>query len=149
MTRTRLIAAMAMLAVALLSAGCGSHRFALIYQSAGAPLTSKAAASLAASTDISALAGITAKDAPALRSRVLADLRAKGADGARVADVLTAGFPQRTAAVPVLVRLCAVDGTQAIVVVEAFGEAGSTLTHRRLWVFDRATGALVRAVSFR
>lgn len=140
---------MAVLMVSLAVTACAPHRFALVVEDPGAALTAKSAEALAASTDISALANVPAADAPAMRTRTLAELRSKGADGARAADDLTAGFPAKTAAVPVLVRFCSVDGTPAIVVVEAFGQTGGDLTHRRLWVFDRATGTVIRAASFR
>jgi hypothetical protein len=80
---------------------------------------------------------------------VLSDLRTQGGFGERAADLLTVGFPDQTASVPVLVRGCSVDGVDAILVVEAFGSAQSMLVHRRLWVFDRATGELLRAASVR
>jgi hypothetical protein len=84
-----------------------------------------------------------------MRGQVLADLRTRGELGQRAADLLTVGFPERTAAVPVLVRASAVDGVDAVIVVEAFGSQGENLTHRRLWVFDLASGAVLRAASFR
>jgi hypothetical protein len=84
-----------------------------------------------------------------MRANVLADLRTRGSLGRRAADLLTIGFPARTASVPVLVRACLVDGKDAILVVEAYGSPGGTLTHRRLWVFDRVSGALLLAASFR
>jgi hypothetical protein len=117
-------------------------------ETGAAPLTSSAAEALAASTDIGGFASVTSTDAPALRARVLTDLRAKGDAGVRAAELLTKGFPASTPSVPVFVRLCAVDGVDAIVVVEAFGDAGGTLTHRRLWIFDRVKGTMLRAASF-
>jgi hypothetical protein len=84
-----------------------------------------------------------------MRASVLSQLRAKGGLGARAADLLTTGFPARTPSVPVLVRGSHVDGVDAVIVVEAFGSAGGMLVHRRLWVFDRATGSVLRAVSIR
>jgi hypothetical protein len=137
------------LALATTLIACGSREFRLRYEPNGSALTGKTAESLAATADISALSSVTATDAPALRESVLKELRTKGTLGIRAADLLTTGFPTLTTAVPVLVRVCLVDGTKAIVVVEAFGDTGGTLTHRRLWVFDRASGTVLRAASFR
>jgi predicted transglutaminase-like cysteine proteinase len=84
-----------------------------------------------------------------LRSQALAYLRTRGPVAARAADLLTAGFPQRTLSVPVLVRACRVDGHDAILVVEAWGGGDRTLDRRRLWVFDRLTGNVIAAAAFR
>ena len=141
--------ALALILPALMLVACGPAAAPTVrFETAGAPLTSATAEALAASTDIEALSGVTMADAPALRDEMLAQLRAKGKAGSCAAELLTTGFPKRTASVPVLVRDCTVDGVEAVVVVEAYGDAGKTLTHRRLWVFDRATGAILRAASF-
>jgi hypothetical protein len=148
MMRARLALVAVLASLALAACGRPAATPTVRFETGGAPLTSAAAETLAASTDIRAFASVTSTDAPALRAEVLEQLRAKGDAGVRAAELLTKGFPARTASVPVLVRLCAVDGIDAVVVVEAFGDAGATLTHRRLWIFDRATGALLRAASF-
>jgi len=145
--RTTVVILATILVLAL--SACAAKPFALRYEPSGAALTSKAAEELAATTDISALSKTTADEAVDLRAEVLAQLRAKDEAGARAADLLTQGFPERTAAVPVLVRLSSVDGTSAVVVVEAFGDDDGTLTHRRLWVFSLESGAVLRAASFR
>lgn len=129
--------------------GCAARQYELDYDASGSPLTGKAAEELAAGTDIATLSAVKTEDAPAMRARVLDDLRSKGSEGARAAELLTTGFPERTAAVPILVRLSSVDGTSAVVVVEAFGDEGGTLEHRRLWVFALESGSIVRAASFR
>lgn len=151
MTNTRRCALVALLLATVLAlGGCATARpFRLIYVPSGAAISDIQAHRLASTTDISALASVTTTDAPALRDTVLRDLRTRGALGQRAADLLTQGFPARTAAVPALVRFCTVDGVSAVVVVEAFGDAHGTLTHRRLWIFDRSTGAIIGAASFR
>ena len=146
--RARLALVAVLASLALAACGRPATTPTLRFEAHGAPLTSTAAAALAASTDIAPLASVTSTDAPAVRTKMLGVLRAKGDAGARAADLLTKGFPASTASVPVLVRLCRVDGVDAVVVVEAFGDAGGTLTHRRLWIFDRTSGALLRAASF-
>lgn len=137
-----------LIGLSALAAGC-SPRYALRFETTGAPLTGPQAEALASTTDIRALASITATDAIGMRAQVLADLRTRGDLGQRVADLLTVGFPESTSAVPVLVRASTVDGIDAVIVVEAFGSEGENLTHRRLWVFDRVSGAVLRAASFR
>jgi hypothetical protein len=145
--RVALVATLA--STLLFAAGCGTRAFQLRVVTDGAPLTVVQADQLAASTDISALASVSSTDAAAMRTSVLTRLRSQSDFGARAADMLTAGFPAKTSSVPVLVQASKVSGVDAIVVVEAFGSAGGKLAHRRLWIFDRATGALIRASSFR
>jgi hypothetical protein len=134
--------------LAALVTGC-APRFELRVETSGPALSSTAAQRLAATTGIGALASVTTTAAVAMRASVIADLRTRGSLGQRAADLLTTGFPARTASVPVLVRASTVDGVDAILVVEAYGSPGGKLTHRRLWVFDRASGALLLAASFR
>lgn len=138
----------AVLALALVTSGC-ARAFQVKIETSGAALTGVQAERLAATTDISALASVTSTDAVTMRATVLSDLRTRGQLGVRAADLLTTGFPPHSAAVPVLISSCTVDGTKAVLVVEAFGSPGGELTHRRLWVFDAATGTVLRAASFR
>jgi hypothetical protein len=146
--RIALIVILASLALAVTACGRTEKPLTVRFETSGSAITSKAAEALAASTDISAFASVTSTDAPALRTTMLGQLRARGDAGARAAELLTAGFPVSTPSVPVLVQVRPVDGVSAILVVEAYGDAGGTLTHRRLWVFDRVTGAMMRAASF-
>jgi hypothetical protein len=146
--RTR-IAALAIIAVFAAGASACSQPFKVTVEPTGAAMTGVQAERLAAGTDISALASVSTTDAPSLRVSVLSDLRTQGDFGKRAAELLTVGFPEQTASVPVLVRGCRVDGVDAVVAVEAFGSEGTMLVHRRLWVFDRATGAVLRAASVR
>lgn len=145
----RVCTAIIALTITLGAVGCTPQPYALRYEPTGEPLTGLEAETLAATTDVSALSKTPSADAPALRSDVLEELRAKSEAGQRAADLLTEGFPEKTEAVPVLVRFSSVDGTAAVVVVEAFGDDGGMLTHRRLWVFVRDSGAILRAASFR
>ncbi len=135
------------LVLAMCVAAC-SGPFRARLEASGPALTPAQADVLAQRTDISALAGVKASSADTLRQAVLAQLRRQGALGGRAADLLTAGFPAKTLAVPVLVRACKVGGRDAIVVVEAFGQASEDLVHRRLWVFDASSGGILWASSF-
>lgn len=146
--RTRLASLIVLTAVLLVACGRPAAP-SVTFEAKGAPLNAMEAEKLAAATDIAAVADITTDEAPALRTAMLRKLRAEGADGERAVQLLTAGFPAGTASVPVLVRICSFEGTSAVVVVEAFGDVGGKLTHRRLWVFDAAAGSVIRAASFR
>lgn len=134
------------LAAAVALSGCGARK--LVLETDGAPLDAAGVARLAKTADLAPADGIDVSQAPDARTRVLAELRTRGEIGDRTASLLTTGFPERTAAIPVLVRACTVDGRKAIVVVEAYGSAAGPLTHRRLWVFDANTGAIIRASSY-
>jgi hypothetical protein len=83
------------------------------------------------------------------RVDVLVWLRGRGSSGERAASLLTKGFPERTAAVPVLVRVAKVDGVRAVIVVEAIGETNGPLDARRLWVFEYSSGRLVSSSTYR
>lgn len=141
--------ALVVLTIAFLVSACGrAPARGLVFETSGAALTAADAEALAASTDISAYASVEASAGPSLRVAALERLRSEGDIGAQVADMLTKGFPPGNGSIPVLVRICTVDGTRAAVVVEAYGDLGGTITHRRLWVFRLADGSILRASSF-
>jgi hypothetical protein len=148
MSRYRPVLAALALALTLAVAAC-SGPFSVTFEPAGPPLTTAQSDRLADTTSTRSLSGTKEADAPALRETVLSDLRTRGQAGVRAADLLTIGFPESTAAVPLIVRACAVDGVDAIVVVEAFAGRTGDLTSRRLWVFDRSSGDVLHAASFR
>lgn len=142
------IIVLASVLLALVLGGC-TTAYRLTVVPSGGDLNALTADALATSTDISALASVTTTEAPAMRTTALEQLRTQGAFGQRAADLLTIGFPERTASVPVLVRGSKFNGVDSIVVVEAWGSAGGRLLHRRLWVFARVSGEMLRAASFR
>jgi hypothetical protein len=146
-TAAALLVASAIAAALTLGVGCSAPYPE--YRANAGNLTSQQVDQLAKTSDLSAVRSMTTTDAPTARQEALSRLRAQGPDGARAATLLTAGFPARTAAVPVLVERAKVDGRDALVVVEAWGSAGSTLEHTRLWVFDWQTGGVLRANSYR
>jgi hypothetical protein len=142
---------LAILALALAvasSVGCGSQ-VGLDYEENGTPLMLSEAEALARQADLSPAAGIDVAHAPDARVDVLVGLRSRGAAGDRAASLLTQGFPERTAAVPVLVRIASVNGTRSVVVVEAVGDASGELDGRRLWVFEYASGRIVLSSVYR
>jgi hypothetical protein len=133
-------------ASALVAAGCCAGT--LVFEPNGAPLDMAGAEQLARTADLGPASGIDVGQAPEARTRVLTDLRTRGATGDLAASLLTRGFPERTAAIPVLVRACTVDGRSAIIVVEAYGGATGALTRRRMWIFDAKSGEIIRASSY-
>lgn len=86
--------------------------------------------------DTSRLTDRSTKDAAALRHDALAALRKSGADASGVADMLTRTFEPETRGVPVYVELASVDGTAAVIVVEAAGPKSGTLDSKRMWVLN-------------
>jgi hypothetical protein len=138
----------ALAVLTLVVAGCGS-RVDISFDESGAPLSLAQVETLARQADLSPAEGIDVAHAPDARVDVLVWLRGRGSAGEHVASLLTVGFPERTAAVPVLVRVGDVDGVRSVVVVEAIGDASGPLTWRRLWVFDYATGGVVLSSTYR
>lgn len=143
------LAFVAVLTVVVLGACARTAALHVRFEPASAPLTALEAETLAATTDIGSVSSMGTNEAPAVRTAMLNELRGKGPAGAHAARLLTSGFPTSTASIPVLVRICSFEGTSAVVVVEAFGDPGGKLTHRRLWVFASASDSVIRAASFR
>lgn len=114
----------------------------------GEPLTRADIERLARTADISSASDLTTEEAPDARAEVLVWLRRQGPDGERSASLLTQGFPERTASVPVHVQIASLEGTRSLVVVEAYGGASGKLTRRRVWVFDFQSGQLTDSASF-
>lgn len=148
MSSLRRLPLILVLAAAIALAGC-SRSFQVTFEPNGAPLDAAGAESLARGLDISALSSFDSASAPTERQTVLKDLRLRGQAGDRAATLLTEGFPPDTPSVPVLVRISPFGGRQALVVVEAYGDASGPLAHRRLWVFDLETGAVLDAASYK
>lgn len=71
----------------------------------------------------------------ALRREALIDLRSQSAEGARAADLITRTFPD-VAAVPFHVQTAKVEGTDAVLLIEAVGGEDGSLTARRLWAMN-------------
>lgn len=144
MTRTsaaRLAIAVLLMLSLTACAGPGDVTF----QSASARLKASELEALARAVDIAGYRSVAASDAPDLRMRALTSLRTRGDEGDRAASLLTTGFPERTIAIPVLVRIADVDGRKSVIVVEAAAGKTGDLTARRLWVFDYATGEITKA----
>jgi hypothetical protein len=144
----RSVLVLAALAVAIGAAACG-RPVEVAFEESGASLTLADVEALARTADLSPAEGIDVAHAPDARVDVLVWLRGRGSSGERAASLLTKGFPERTAAVPVLVRVAKVDGVRAVIVVEAIGETNGPLDARRLWVFEYSSGRLVSSSTYR
>lgn len=145
----RLAAALSLVALlAVLPLGCsGGPKARLVDE--GARYVRDDLAGLLADADVAAAEKISTDEVANVRKEVLVDLRLQGDDGSAVADLLTRGFPADTAAVPVIVELAEFEGKDSWVIIEVWGDESGTLDHRRIWVFDRETGALVASASKR
>jgi hypothetical protein len=139
--------ATALLLTALVLASC-TARTGVTFEPTAAPMTMTQVEQKARSVSLEAVSGLDKTDAPAAREKVLVDLRTRGAEGQRAAELLTKGFPQDTPSVPVWVGVSTVDGVRSIVAVEAYPDTNGKLVWRRLWVFDMDSGAVRLAASF-
>ena len=128
--------------------GCGRD-VAIEYIPEGGSYTLAEAAAVAQAADISALADVSSDAIAKTRQEYLTELRGLGSDASLIADALTRDFPLDTAAVPVLIEGSIVESRPVWLIVEAWAEDGGTLSHRRLWLLDRETFALVDSMSFR
>lgn len=133
------------LATAVLLVSCGpAHRVTYIPE--GGSYTVDDLARLLDEADLGEAERIATSDAIDERQSTLADLRREGDDAGRLADTLTLDFPADLAAVPVLIERATYEGTDAWVVIEAWGEEGGSLTHRQLWVLSFDNGAVLAAL---
>jgi hypothetical protein len=145
-TRTSLFVVLIITMLSL--AACGPS-VSVSFEPDGGSYDEQSVDSVLAGTDISHLEDVDANEAPETRREALVDLRTQGDDASSVADLLMDGFPVQTRAVPVLVEGATFDGEDAWVIVEAWGEEGGVLEHRRVWVFARDSGDLLFSASRR
>ena len=147
MSRRPLTLLMALLSIIVLASGCS--KAGLEYIPAGGTYTMQAAQTAAAEVSLDGVREVMTADASALRTERLTDLRANGDEASALADMLTVDFPSETAAVPLRVEVATVDGVPVWLVIEAWGDEGEVLTHRRLWVIDRTTLEVIGSSSYR
>lgn len=89
---------------------------------------------------------MTADDASSARTKALTDLRSKGNDAARAADLITDTFPSDTAGVPFYVEIASYESTPCVVLLESIGRPGQDLTDTRLWVLGNDGEVLLSAI---
>lgn len=142
------MAALTLVLASALVSGC-ARDFMPRFVPDGGTMNASDVESMTQNADLSPVAGIDVGHAPDARTDALVWLRRQGALGDRAATLMTTGFPDRTAAVPLIVEIARVDGIRSLVVVEAFGGASGSLSFRRLWLFDLDTGDLLRSTAFR
>jgi hypothetical protein len=128
------------LLIALLVAGCARND--VTYVDGGASYSTASLTSVFDQADASRLRSTPVSQASALRHKALTRLRAKGNGAAQAADLITGVFPVDTAGVPIYVERASVDGTQAVVLVEAIGPKGGTLSTKRVWALG-ADGSVI------
>jgi hypothetical protein len=129
---------MALLSIIVLISGCS--KAGLEYIPAGGTYTMQDAQSAAAVASLDSVRDVMTADASALRTDRLTDLRSNGDEASALADMLTVDFPS---------EIAAVDGTSVWLVIEAWGDEGEVLTHRRLWVIDKTTLEVIGSSSYR
>ncbi|MGB4593416.1 MAG: hypothetical protein WBI63_06540 [Coriobacteriia bacterium] len=119
------------------------------YVPEGAQYTFAEAEELASSAPLGSASDMKTSDANGVRQERLTELRGYGDAERALADALTRDFPADHAAVPLRIEAGTVDGKDAWIIIEAWGDKDATLTHKRLWVLDRATYAVIGSSSFR
>lgn len=133
---------------ALSAVGCASAS-RVTYIPEGASYTAESLAESLEASDAGSAADVTTEEASDVRQSALADLRSHGDEAARLADVLTSEFPAGVAAVPYAIEHGSYEDQDAWIVFEAWGDAGGTLSSRRVWVFANDDLAVLAAQSAR
>lgn len=91
----------------------------------------------------SSLAGAPVAEASELRHEALVELRSRGDESAELAEFVTVSLADTGRSVLYYGEAAFVQGSSAWVLLEAWGAEGGTLDSTRLWVFDRANGAVL------
>ena len=143
---TRHTAAVAWICALVLLGAC-TARTTVNYVSEGGSYAAEDLDRLLTTVDLGSIAGLSAEEAPKARQEALASLRLHGDDASALADSLTREFPVDVASVPVIVERGEYEGAPAWIVVEAWGDTGEQLAHRRVWVFSFDTRDVIAARS--
>ncbi|MHB1342293.1 MAG: hypothetical protein ACYC77_10565 [Coriobacteriia bacterium] len=144
--RARWVLPVLLAALCLMLAGCATT---LEYVPEGVDYTLDEVEDLAQSIPLGPVEDIATEDGTETRQQRLTELRGYGDTERALADALTSDFPVDPGAVPVYIEAGRVDGDVVWIIIEAWGEQGSTLVHRRLWVLDRTTYTVLTSSSFR
>lgn len=146
MPRTLPVVIALILIIGSLLAGCFTHA-RLAYYTDGPDYSAADLRPTLQAVDVGTADTIAARDAVEARTQMLAELRTHGENGTSLADVLTSQFPLDVLAVPVHIEEATYEGTPCWIVAEVWGEAGETLSHRRLWVISRDGPTVLAAQS--
>ena len=138
MSLTRTKYAFTMLAVlaalTLLLAGCEPTGPEFVAE--GRSYTLNTALELSDTIDAGGLAEQPTSKANELRHEALVALRKQGDMAENAAKVITATFPAETSGVPYYVERALYHSEPALIIVEAIGPQGGTLSDRRVWVLS-------------
>ncbi len=148
MRKRRYVFCLVALFTALSAVGCASAS-RVTYIPEGTSYTAESLAEALGQSDAGSTTDVATEEASDVRQSALADLRSHGDEAARLADVLTSEFPTGVAAVPYAVEHGSYEDQDAWVVFEAWGDAGGTLSGRRVWVFAYDDLAVLAAQSVR
>lgn len=113
------------------------------YVSEGRSYDSESVLELAGTVADPGLSNVPVLDAEARRHDALVSLRTQGGSAAEAAELITKTFPTDTAAVPYYVEQATYEGTDALVLIEAMGPPGGTLSDRRTWVLSNDGDVLI------
>lgn len=125
-------AALLILATGLI--GCGSDD--PVWVDEQNVYTTRTVGAILDDADISRFEERPTSDASDLRHAALTSLRKKGEGASGVANLLTRTFEPGTRGVPVYIELASLEGTEAVIVVEATGPRSGRLDSKRLWALD-------------
>lgn len=128
----------------ILCAGCSARQ--VTYVDAGRSYDSTMALDVLDRTESPVVAAQATAAGPELRTKALAQLTRQGDTASEVAALLIRSFPSGTAGVPIYVERVTFSGKPAVLVVEAVGREGGSLSYRRLWVVG-TTGEVLFAGS--
>lgn len=138
--------AIAWLAGLVLLVAC-SPRVAVEFVPEGGSYAAADLDAVLAGADLGSATRLATEEATTARQEALASLRLYGEDASTLADSLTSDFPLDAASVPIIVERGYYEGAPAWIVIEAWGDAGEKLTHRRVWVFSRDSHDVIAARS--
>lgn len=143
MGRSRLLVACLIASMAVALSACSTEGLGLVDQ--GRDYTQETALRLAASADPQDLDEHVSSDSAPLRHDALVDLRRSGDAGAEAASLITKTFPSDSTGVPFYVERATFESAPALIVLEAIGRPGGTLTDTRVWVLSEDGDVLLSA----
>lgn len=130
------MASLATAALALMFAISGCGDTSITYVDNDNSYTRSSALELATDVPSDKLNETPTEKSQELRSEALSDLRNDGEAASQAATLITSTLPQDSKGVPFYVERASYEGTESILIVEAIGRAGGTLSDKRLWVLS-------------
>lgn len=130
-------------AVALVFALAGCSGTGITYVDDGGAYTRASALQLVTDASSGELEQTATEKSQELRSDALSALRNKGEAASQAATLITSTLPQDSRSVPFYVERASYEGTDAVLLIEAIGRDGSTLSDKRLWVLSNQGDVLL------